>query len=598
MDNTQKFQNALNFAKQNPNHPLATELRKRIETGGYDKEMVSLGYKQPTGIAETGQDIAQIGTGIKQRINERVAKTQAAEQAGKMGEQSAFRTGTQMIGQGAGAVSDVIGEVVKGGIKAVLPQKAETGIKKGLESAVGAVAQTEPVQKLMQNYEALKETNPALARDIDSALGFTTLATDIFGGGIAKQGANVGAKTAKTIGGDIIETVVKKVDDITPNISTPEALKPEQVMQRVARIPKGAQAKFEKNIGESVGSYLVNRGIYGNDEEILTQLYNRFSKSKGEADKAFASLQGTFKPKQVGAMLKEVVEREKSISSPGAISKDLKEMYPLINKYKTDGLTMSEINKIKRTYERNNTIDYLKQNLPDKVAKAKNLDTSVRDWQYKQAEKLGFQNLGEVNKETRAAKELLDSLGKEVQGAAGNNALSLTDAVLVAGGDPTSIGMLLARKTFGSKGLQSKFAKTFAQKPTVGEPKAIIGKAKPGLEEFNASLEKRVPPLSKSQLSEKSLPKVSTELPKKASIPEKTKPTLPKVQNTLESEARKYKSAEDFVNEMRIKDWSKEMGQDEFLKFSNDFREEVRSFNPNIDIEEYLKSLWNKANKK
>lgn len=198
-----------------------TELANKIISKYPQYAKVITTANKPTGIKETGQDIAQVGSGIKQRINERIDKVQAIEAAGNAGQQGDFRSGTQMIGQGAGAVSDVIGEVVKGGIKAVLPQKAETALKTGVENVVGAVTKIEPVQNLLQKYEELKQTNPALARDIDSAIGFASLASDIAGGGAAKQGATAGARTAKTVGGDIIETVAKKVDDITPNVNIP-----------------------------------------------------------------------------------------------------------------------------------------------------------------------------------------------------------------------------------------------------------------------------------------------------------------------------------------------------------------------------------------
>jgi hypothetical protein len=175
----------------------------------------------PKGIKETIQDVVQVGSGIKQRVNERLDNIQSIEKANMAGEQGAFRSGTQMIGQGAGAVSDIIGEVGKGAIKAVMPQKAETFIKTGVENAVGAVAKTEPIQFLLQKYEELKQTNPALARDIDTALNFASLATDIAGAVVAKKGTETVVKTAKTVGSETMASIAKGVDNITPNVSIP-----------------------------------------------------------------------------------------------------------------------------------------------------------------------------------------------------------------------------------------------------------------------------------------------------------------------------------------------------------------------------------------
>jgi len=372
------------------------------------------------------------------------------------------------------------------------------------------------------------------------------VATDTLIGGLA--GATIGG--ALTGAGALIG----KGASGTLNV-VPETFKPEAIMQRVARIPKSAQEKFNKSIGENVGEYLVKRGIYGNDEEIITKLYNRFNDSKAVADAAIETLPGTYKPTQIKTALKELLQRERLISSPGAISKDYRTIGDLITKYRSDGLTMPEINKVKRLYESKIKLDYLKTpgTLATTVERANNLDSSIRSWQLDKAKELGLKNLDQINKETRAARTLADELYKQNVGTSGNNSLSLTDAVLLAGGDPTSVGMLLARKTFGSKSVQSAIAKKLAPEATIGNVVSDFGTPKPGLEAFNANLEKRVPPLSKSRLyQKKSLPKVSTELPKKASIPEKTKPALPKAQDTLEIEAKKYKSAEELG--MNVKD--------------------------------------------
>jgi len=58
----------------------------------------------------------------------------------------------------------------------------------------------------------------------------------------------------------------------------------------------------------------------------------------------------TLTVKQVKTALKELLKRERAISSPGAISKDYKTVGALITKYNTEGLTMSEINQVKRLY--------------------------------------------------------------------------------------------------------------------------------------------------------------------------------------------------------------------------------------------------------
>jgi len=247
------------------------------------------------------------------------------------------------------------------------------------------------------------------------------------------------------------------------------------IMQRVARINPSDQVKFEKMSGGSnVGEYLVNRGIYGDTEKILQQLYDRFSNSKTTADESLATLQGNYKPLPIKTALNELNARESVVSSEGAPSPDLQRIQELTNAYQKNGLTMSDINEVKRLYEKNVKLDYLRQNLPDKVARANNIDTAIREWQFKKADELGLKNLSEINKETQLSRQLLNALGKKEAGMQGNNAITLTDWIMLAGGKWDNIAGFGIKKLLSSKGIQSKIAQTFGGEPTVGQPKAIF----------------------------------------------------------------------------------------------------------------------------
>jgi len=239
-------------------------------------------------------------------------------------------------------------------------------------------------------------------------------------------------------------------------------------MQRVARINALDQQKFSQTAGKSVGDYLVERGIYGNDEQIMMQLANRNQQSKNLADTELAKLGGQWKSAPIKTALDDLLARETRISSPGASSKDLSLVQQLKTKHDTTGLTMSEVNTVKRLYERNVRLDYLKQNLPESIARANTIDDAIRKWQFSQAEKLGLNNLPEINKETQLAKMLGDALFKKNARSGGNNAFGLADAILLSGGDPSAISMLIIKKTLGNKSVQSSVAKLLAGEPTVG----------------------------------------------------------------------------------------------------------------------------------
>lgn len=254
----------------------------------------------------------------------------------------------------------------------------------------------------------------------------------------------------------------------------------EATMQRVARIPGSKQSDFEKLAGESVGKYLVKRGIYGDPDKVISRLYTNFNKSRNKADEALAQLPGLHKAKPVETALAELFQRETRISSPGALSKDFARIRELKNKYTKDGLDMSEINEVKRLYERNIKLEYARENISDKTAKATTLDSALRKWQLDQAEKLGLTNLQDLNRETMLARQLADALGEQNRRQAANNAVSITDYILLSGEPTTAIPAFLGKQFFGSAKVQSSLAKTFAPAPKVGDPVKVFGEPKAG----------------------------------------------------------------------------------------------------------------------
>lgn len=290
--------------------------------------------------------------------------------------------------------------------------------------------------------------------------------------------SNAASKTSAALSG-IADTGTTGI-----RAATSKALDPTKIMQRVARISKGKQADFEKLAGQSVGSYLVDRGIFGNVDQISTQLFDTFQKSKAAADTALERIDGTFQVKPIGTALDELFARETRVSSPGAKSRDFDRVRQLKQKHEKDGLTMSEINEVKRIYERNVRVDYLKSQKPEGVARATSLDTMIRQWQRETAEKYGLKNLSNINKETQLSKQLLDDLGREYAGSAGNNAVSLTDWILLSGLDPTAIGAFLVKKGSASKTVQSAIAKQLAPEPTQGIPFPIFERGAPTISSY------------------------------------------------------------------------------------------------------------------
>lgn len=67
-------------------------------------------------------------------------------------------------------------------------------------------------------------------------------------------------------------------------------------------------------------------------------------------------------------------------------SVELPYLKEFLDKYSAGGLSMTDINYIKRFYERNNKLTYGRNTAePNKYVEAKNIDSAVREWQYKVA---------------------------------------------------------------------------------------------------------------------------------------------------------------------------------------------------------------------
>lgn len=288
--------------------------------------------------------------------------------------------------------------------------------------------------------------------------------------------------------------------------------KPEAIMNRVARLTPTDARKFEQLAGKSHGQYLKETGNFGSPEQIIENEAKKFVTSVKDVDDTLAKLPGQFKARPLKTALKELVEREKRVSSPGAPSKDLDRSIFLQKKHNTTGLTMSEINEAKRLYERNVKLEFNKLMSPEGVARSTNVDRALRAWQLDEAKKLGFKNLDVLNKQTQLSKFIVDNLGKQLTGKSGNEAVNLTDWIVLSGGDPTAVSAFLAKRIFSNKGVQSRIAKALTKE-------APIGQVKPKLQKLTPTKPVGLPKLGK--LPEKSYK--DSKLPKLGKVKEQTK---------------------------------------------------------------------------
>lgn len=415
--------------------------------GGKPAQPVSLPTQEPNYLQRVGGDFMSAGQGIVDTAL-KGADTLSDPQATTIDKvKQLSSTGLQTAGEFAGALFSPV-------VQAVKPALEATGLDKPIGEGIKAVTDTAPIQSAIEFYKTL---DPETQKNLGALY---NIGTAVVGQKALNFGSTV-APSALELAGKASGTALKSVGTSAEKIAEKVLPTSEGIMQRVARIPKSRQQLFEKvSGGESVGAYLEKRGLFDAPDELVPKLYERFTQSRISADEGLSKLPGTYKDATIGNALSQLLTREKAVSLPGVASKDLSRVQQLLAKYRKEGLNMSEINETKRLFERNVKLGYQKSLTaqPEKIAQATNLDTKLREWQFAKAKELGFKELADINKETQLARQLADDLGKEIAGTAGNNALGLTDAILVSGGDPASIAMLLTKKTAGSKVVQAKIA--------------------------------------------------------------------------------------------------------------------------------------------
>ena len=131
-----------------------------------------------------------------------------------------------------------------------------------------------------------------------------------------------------------------------------------------------------------------------------------------------------------------------------------------------------ELKNVKKLFEKEVKLGYNKLTDAPKIKQATYLDDAIRTFQDETASKLGFTNIRDLSKQIQASKFIIDKLGNKIVSNELLNGVSLTDYIILAGGEPASIGAFLTKKIFSNKGIQAKIAKMLSSGEVKPEIKA------------------------------------------------------------------------------------------------------------------------------
>lgn len=204
---------------------------------------------------------------------------------------------------------------------------------------------------------------------------------------------------------------VKAVTNATKKWSVKMA---EDFVWSMNKLSKTEQNTFLKNVWENVNKWMNDRWIKSWED-----LINYFNTSKWLVDDALEKIEWRYASKTLTDVLEWVKKTGKDWVELKWIVKYAEDtrdplawrLAELMQKNKEWWLTMSEINEVKRYFEKYYKMHNPKINqqwVPEKYRLWTNMDNELREWQRSIAEQAGFSDLAKLNKETQAAKYIMD----------------------------------------------------------------------------------------------------------------------------------------------------------------------------------------------
>lgn len=378
--------------------------------------------------------------------------------------------GVQVFGQGAGLAATTLEQTA---MKVPGIKQVAQGIGEGINwlttsdmSPVKALGDVIGSNKTLQTAVRLYDTDQNFKDSIDAVANIVRLGGDVDG---VVNSANFAANVTNKVIKNVKNVSTKGIDTVKAIDTQPAS---SAIMNKIARLKPTDMTEFERLAGKTPGQYLVDTGNFGTPDKIISTEATKYVKSKAMVDTEMAKLPGVYKYGAVEDALNQLLDTAKNTSTPNVPASYLGEVNSLIQKYKSGGLTMEEINRVKRLFEREVKLGYNKVSTPSETIKrATNVDSAIRNWQISKAKDLGFNNITDLNKQTQLSRFIVDKLGDQVIGQSGLNFNSLTDWIVLSGGNPEAVAGFLTKKFFSSRAVQAKIAELL----NVGQPvKSII----------------------------------------------------------------------------------------------------------------------------
>jgi hypothetical protein len=400
-------------------YDLATE-------GELSDETIALGKEVEQGTAETMKRSANIASTVAAPFNPALSGVAQGFVPYASRQEQGIDAGKTKSGE----LGQVAGEVLTGGL---LGKASDIGIKK-------TTGRT-PLE--------LADATPQAVKNVASGV---------------KEVADVGV--AKV--GSVVEPVIQTGVDVVKKTYTPE-----RALQSTNKMTKKQIIDFTSiNKGKTPSEWLIERDLIDTPENTVESLVARADEAKKILDESLSKVEGTYKtPELLSVPIQEL--REQFTKTRPFGGEDVTAINSYAKKVESgEGLTLSEVNNLKRIYERNVKVNYLKDNNAIGIDRANEIDSNLRNFVRDEGAKAGVPAVARLSNEIQSSHSLANNIANWVEGSASNNLVSLTDYILLGGSvADVKTGFALS---FGKKLLsQPKLKVWFVKSATKGDAKAM-----------------------------------------------------------------------------------------------------------------------------
>ena len=230
---------------------------------------------------------------------------------------------------------------------------------------------------------------------------------------------------------------------------------PKAIVKRDLGFTPTQRAKIEKITGGDEAQYILNKWLAGKPKEELAQIFMK------QADDAYngitaklAKIDKTVKSTHADEALQDILDQlNSSPKIQRAYAKDIAWVENMLKKWE---YTLSELNNIRRAYDKVNTGMFTVQ-WKARSGLENDIDVKVRRWLsdqlQKEAKKFGV-DVKWMNTELRAWLEMKDALLSRLSQEERNNFLWLQDlwvSAILSGGNPASAVATIAAKKYAEK---------------------------------------------------------------------------------------------------------------------------------------------------